>query len=730
MTSVSTGLNYIFNLRAYYGTLYSGGSYTNQVSYYIGAWVPTGSYIVKAYADFYNNVFEYNSKGNNYLSKTLQINQALANLMPYDVMYSISSNAIGNTLQLYYKVADFGTGPTTTPPWGDRVGVSYSSSLYYSSTKILGSFVQSYPLLPNGNYYTRSLTTRVPNGIFGNVYLFVQVDYTNRIAESNKQDNIYTIPLVMPIILPDLSVSSFTIGTSTVPMYAGTTVVFSWTVVNVGTGIAQSVWIDSFYLDSTPLVSYNRIKLADVTVAASLQPTTGYYSRSIGLRLPFNYFGGWYISVNVNNYRTLNENNMFSNNVAVLQLSIVQPPSPDLRVNLVNYNYFRQQRILTVFWNVINNGGPMVATTSWVDKIFLSASPTLGPYNSILIGQTVITAQLQSNQQYSRIKTIILPPTIYGVYYLLLQTDSYNNVMEQNGESNNVGSAGTAYLHPPLSPRLLINFNIGYLPTGLVSGNQIFVTYSVTNIGDYAITTGSWSDGIYFSQSSSDRNLVMARGMRLKRIVNVQQLNAGQTYYVSTYVNIPYGINNILYLVVVIDITSRLGNPSLLLTNVLGASSLPFLIQDGYLADLAVALPPAAVPVSVTSGQPAVITYSVSNVGLRAAVGFWYEALYLSVDAYLDPYDIRLTTVSNLNTLPINSAYTRNINIFIPFGLVSGKYYLFYQVDGGNRIPESNKINNVISKEITMTGTVSADIAVIQVQTSPGFVQHGQGKWS
>jgi subtilase family serine protease len=132
--------------------------------------------------------------------------------------------------------------------------------------------------------------------------------------------------------------------------------------------------------------------------------------------------------------------------------------------------------------------------------------------------------------------------------------------------------------------------------------------------------------------------------------------------------------------------------------------------------------------VSVTAGQPAVITYSVSNLGLRDAVGVWYETLYLSVDAYLDPYDTRLTTVRNLNYLSSNSAYTQNVNVFVPFGLVSGKYYLFYQVDGGNRIPENNKKNNIISNVITIAGTVSTDLAVIQVQTFPGIVHYGDCK--
>ena len=726
MTSISTGSKYIFNLRSYYGILFPGASYTNQVLYYIGAWVPTGAYTVSAYADYYNNVFEYNHEGNNYLFKTIYINQALSNLIAFDVTYSVTTDAIGNALQLYYKVRNIGTGPTTNPPWGDRIGVSHTFPLYYRYTTFLGNFVQTYALLPNGDYYT--LTTRVPNSLFGNVYLYVQVDHTNRIAETNKLDNIYTIgPVNMPIVLPDLSISTLFVETTSSP-YAGTTILLDWTVVNVGTGIASGHWIDSFYLDITPLISYYRIKLADVTISASLLPTTGTYSKSVSLRLPSNYFGSWYIGVNADNYRTLNENSRVSNNMAVLQLNILQPSTPDLRVSQVNYNFMPQQRVLKVIWNVINDGSSMIAAATWVDEIFLSTSASLGPYSYISIAQTVVSTKLLSHQQYSRIKTIVLPLTVYGAYYLLLRTDSYNTIIELNGENNNVGSTGTLYIPLPQSPRLLINFNTGYIPTTLIAGNQMLVTYSVTNIGDLPITAGSWTDGIYFSLYNTNRNLVLAQGILLKRVVNVQQLNVGQTYYVSTYISIPYGINNMLYLVLVIDITGSLGNPSSILTNVVGASVFPFLIQNGYLADLNVFLSVSVPQVSVTAGQPAVITYSVSNLGLRDAVGVWYETLYLSVDAYLDPYDTRLTTVRNLNYLSSNSAYTQNVNVFVPFGLVSGKYYLFYQVDGGNRIPENNKKNNIISNVITIAGTVSTDLAVIQVQTFPGIVHYGDCK--
>lgn len=236
-------------MKGHYGTIYPGGSYTNQITYYIGAYVPTGSYVITAFADYYNNVFEYNAEGNNYGTKYITITQALSNLVPFGVTYSVTTDTIGNTLQLSFNVQDVGTGPATNTPWGDRVGISYLPSLYYDYTTFLGRFVQNYVLLPNGGYYTRSLTTKVPNSIFGNVYLFVQVDYTNRVYESNKQDNIYTIgPFAMPIVLPDLSVSSFSVDSSSPPLYAGTTVVFDWTVTNVGPeplkvfGGTRSIW--------------------------------------------------------------------------------------------------------------------------------------------------------------------------------------------------------------------------------------------------------------------------------------------------------------------------------------------------------------------------------------------------------------------------------------------------------------------------------------------------------
>ena len=122
------------------------------------------------------------------------------------------------------------------------------------------------------------------------------------------------------------------------------------------------------------------------------------------------------------------------------------------------------------------------------------------------------------------------------------------------------------------------------------------------------------------------------------------------------------------------------------------------------------------------------VTYQVINRGDNSAVGTWYEALYLSRDAILDPFDTRLRSVENLNNIGINGSYRQTIEVFIPFDLPSSRYYLFVHADDGNRIPELNEYNNFGQQIVSIQEAVSTDISVVTLSASPTSLDYGDGE--
>ena len=80
----------------------------------------------------------------------------------------------------------------------------------------------------------------------------------------------------------------------------------------------------------------------------------------------------------------------------------------------------------------------------------------------------------------------------------------------------------------------------------------------------------------------------------------------------------------------------------------------------------------------------------------------WFEAIYFSDNALLNSFDTRLRTVQNLRFLEEGENYTQSVEVFVPFDIPSGNYYLFFEVDGMNRIAELN-ISNNIAQQIVMT---------------------------
>ncbi|TAK29527.1 MAG: hypothetical protein EPO21_21330 [Chloroflexota bacterium] len=108
--------------------------------------------------------------------------------------------------------------------------------------------------------------------------------------------------------------------------------------------------------------------------------------------------------------------------------------------------------------------------------------------------------------------------------------------------------------------------------------------------------------------------------------------------------------------------------------------------------------PPDLVPTSLvappngTPGQLIAVSWTVENRGSASVRPPWYDMLYLSARAVVDPDSVPLGAVIRSTPLPVGSSYTIQVLVPLPKG-VKGSY-LSLRVNDANQVAEPNVVNN------------------------------------
>ena len=677
--------------------------------------------------DYRNHVFEYNRENNNLRWKLITIMEEHPDL---SIVSSVRLNTSveGNSLAINYTVLNTGAGPTFGNTWRDAIIIT---SLQNGSAFQLQSDIHNGILLPTRNYSNR-FNIYLQQAITGRYVLKLHTDIDQRITEENENNNVFISQLTIPAVHADLLAYNLTSNIDQ-SIVAGRPLEITWFVRNVGNGLTQRHWHDAVYIDSFPSLSPSGIHLSTVFTDSLLMPE-GEYQQMHNVTIPITISGDYYIFVHVDEQRELFENGNTQNNIISFPLLVISPPSPDLIVTSISYSQTQtefDERIVTVSWTVINAGNTMEQSSSWRDEIFLSKSAVFNESESISIGYANVRNQaLESNQEYSTSISAVLSSNVSGHHYIFVVTDSSRQQLELNGEYNNVErSSDVVDIIPPPLPRLRIAIDTRNISASLTSGNTLQVNYNVTNIGERSISLSSWTDQIYLSpRSHLDRETILESGIFLREIINNRDLEVNEAYSVSTLVPLPHGLNQYVYLIVVVDINGNLGDPAAIgdMQILHSVSSHSFLVDNGPLPDLTIT--PFLASTAFQSGEPATLQFQVTNIGQNSASGLWYDTIYLSRNAVLDEVDYRLVTVRNNKSLEIQASYNQTVTAFIPYNIPSSDYYLLLETDVGDSQFKDNENNNVINVVVNILATVSTDLVLNEISASPHDLQYGQGK--
>lgn len=678
----------------------------------------SGTYDLSVHTDYRNQVFELDLDNNNMRRVLITIQQRSPDLSVSNFTYEIEPTVRGNVLRCSYVIENIGTGLTIGAPWFDRLSITpYSQG---TSGGVILRDTRRLSELPVGQNYSENLVLSLLPRVFGNMYLRLMVDARSQIVEENKMNNLIISPAYMAPLYPDLAVQNLSIVDSS-SIVGGQSVSLEWSVINNGEVIIESPqWYDSIFLNSTQSMD----KLADIVTSNGnmLAPQMTYHQRStITLPLILDYSLTYNILLQVNSRGHFSENHRLANNAARITAVISPPPSPDLQVTRLSYVYFPPSRVLTAQWTIHNVGNSMRSVMSWTDQVFLSPPQTFfNPAAGIILGGTVQSLRLQADQVYTLKGSFFVPSSIFGEFYLYVVTDISSTVMEIDGEDNNVLRSNTTLtvaLVPTVTLSVSLNTNI--LPASFSTGQTIVLEYSVMNSGEVALGATSWVDGVYLSSvANPSRSYLLNNAFLLMQTVNSMQLDQNGTYTIMLNITLPYQITGQQFLAVLLDMNDVLN------IRTTGTFGTIISIERGPLPDLTVNA--ISRDLNITSGQPTVINYTVRNEGEGEATGRWYEALILSQDAEIDPFDTRLSTVSNpqLGLLRVNESYNQSVEVFIPYDLPTSFYYIFIIVDTRNDLYEEQADNNEDHFIVFITETVSTDLSILDVRVSPARVTY------
>ena len=675
----------------YYPKMIFEEIYDNKIS----AIIPdslSGTYYLHLYTDASNNIFEFLQKNNNTKSSKVTILNPDLIVDSISIMGSVNS---GGTVNLSWTVKNQGAGKVFDKNRKDLIWIS-SSPVYNSANIIKVDSFTYCTAIENGARITKQKAIKIPDGISGDYYLFVETDVDKNIFEGNNEGNNY---LSMPIKInltpwPDLRMNYVQTSKDSVEFEEPFDITYK--VSNNGiAAINGKSWNDLIYISNDRIIvrdTANGYEAIAILRTQSLD-TGASYSIAQSIMINSNAVGKveadslYDVYVFTDGNKNIYEYNAENNNIGRVKIAI---RNVDLAVTEVvgETNVFSGDNT-TINWTVLNKGGKTgLFTQDWSDVIYLSADTVLDA-NDTAISSRSIYGPVLMNGTYTNNMVYQIPNGYSGKYYILVNADNGNNTKDNN-RLNNVNTIRDKNGVPvPInitltpSPDLVITTfqapSIGY------TGQPIIVKWQVKNIGIGPTKAGGWVDNVYLTTN------INAKGTYLGSHTRSGDLVAGQAYTDSLKIFLPMVLSGNYYLLIETDGgISKVYEYNAENNNT--ASSQVFILQP-LPSDLIVSAISNSSQVLV--GDSILVSWKVKNIGLNPAEGYFAQGIYLSKDTLWSVDDVLLKNRQEDNVFisPLTEmAFSDTIKVR---GIKDGKYFVIIRTDLTNNIFESNENNNI-----------------------------------
>lgn len=707
--------------------LAAGASYdrSRDITLPLSSSLGAGSYRVLVQTDYNNNEPETNEANNLRASDTVTLAlPALADLTVSNVIVPAGLRS-GDAAEIRFTLTNQGSAAASDFYY--RLGLNDSADT--GSTDVqLGDF-RFNDTLSAGESVQLTQRVTLPIDRPGNWYVGVTADVYNSVYEHANEANNSAVSSLVVLPLPplvDLRVSSIVAPLDAI---AGQQVPITWTVVNEGTApIAGGVFTDRLYLSTDGGVTLN-IFMGSYTFEGDLAAGAS-VSRSQSIGLPAELAANYTVVVITdaagNHYEAGGEFN--NRTVDNTRIATVLPPLPNLVVTSITPPSEAFSSTQTeVSWVVRNNGNGATSAPHWQDEVHLSLNTVFGDGDDIALGTANNVSYLDVGDSYVGHLTFTVPRGLSGDYHLLVRTDRYNQVFENNLESDN--TAASSLLHIALTPPPDLQVQAVQAPSQAFSGQPMALNWTVTNAGDGRTLESAWYDRVFVSTD----NVFDAGDLSLGLFYHAGALNPGASYNQNQLVTLPVGQSGERWFFVVTDTFNHVYEHVYENNNSgLDATATQVLLTPP--PDLEVES--ITLPASVRTGNVLNLQFTVRNFGATpTAESYWTDVVYLSSDATLDAGDLALGQVGHYGVLGVqdhDSAYTASLSVTVP-NTLDGPYYVLVRTDAFSQVFEgysANGIdpegNNLLASDSTLDVQLRPADLVVDTVAAPATGEAGR----
>lgn len=394
------------------GPLNIGASYPNQARVTIPVVAAPGTYYLIVQADSGDSVFEGQREDNNtnFIAVPITIpptDLAVTSVDAQDQGFS------GQFINVKWTVMNNGTQAPYVSSWTDYVYLS-ADQIFDPATDLSIGHLQRNGALAAGAKYDTNLDVRIPPGLTGPFYVFVQTDRNRQVADKDLINNVAydATPMVAQFAPPaDLIVSTINVPPTGAP---GEKATIQWSVKNQGINPAVGQWTDAVYLSKDTTWDSNDAVIGRVDHIGDIA-REGTYNGKLEAELPAVLPGEYYVIVRTDVRNFVRENDETNNAGASSAKVKLDVPELTLGVAQSGTLSFGQERYYKV-------NAPANETLRFTLDGNRDNKPQL-PANELYARFGLLPSRraydFLFNRPYEPDQEIVVPDTQAGTYYSL-----------------------------------------------------------------------------------------------------------------------------------------------------------------------------------------------------------------------------------------------------------------------------------------------------------------------
>ncbi|MEM7806664.1 MAG: FG-GAP-like repeat-containing protein [Planctomycetota bacterium] len=640
---------------------------------------------------------------------------------------------VGQPLTVGWSVTNEGQAATAAGQWTDAVYLSSDETLVLSGPDadvLLGRRTRVGGLQPTESYQVDGTFTIPPQVAAGDYFVFVVADDTSLTGGPGLDISAPAGPVaVAPFssggdptaLLSDLAVTDlFAVPNAT---DSGTDVIVTWTVRNDGpTATSSGEWLDRiFFAPDTTAVPGDPgvVTLATVRRFGALADGASYTASAV-VSLPQEISGDFAILIATDVASSVvAPPESGGNDTRAVPISVGLRDLPDIGVAIDAVPTTPQSGVaFDVTWTVTNSGlgDTLPREDDWVDAVFLTLDGTVTS-SSIRLATVSRTGGLDAGQTYTASANVVIPLGIDGPRQIVVVADERRDVFLGSGRGDIVDAFAVDVAVADFADLAVSDVSA---PAQAFAGQPVTITWTVSNEGAGATNVDTWFDNVYLSR---DAFLDFSTAISLGSVRRTGGLGVDASYDGSLTRTLPTFAGGTFFVFVVTDRQGRVfQGPAAGSGNDVAVSADTIDVSFPPLVDLATSN--VVAPAFGITGQPSdpAISWVVTNVSDRDAVGEWVDAVYLSSDDQFDAGDTLVARVTRTGGLDAGASYTASTDAALPAKIVPGDYFVLVRADSRGLIREDDLSNN----QGVSADTVALDVEALTLgEVTSGALQPG-----